>query len=229
MLSTVTTGRASPAAYAAWILVAAGVGFLVSAVFAGWLRWPRSHYVAPLVLITGALVTLYVRWSGIDVRAALAHRWPLGLAVGVVAGLLLVRNVLSQPGSGTPDGPALPGHLLWEGAVYGGIDALVLTILPNNAAWKMAGTLGWLQAWPGRIGAAVVALLASGLVTTLCHLGYPEFRNADLVLALVGNTIVSVAYLLAGAPVAPVVAPVMMHVAAVWHGAETTLQLPPHY
>lgn len=229
MLTTVATGRASAGAYLAWILAAAGVGFLVSAVFAGWLRWPRSQYLVPLLLIEGALIALYVRWSAIDVRAALAHRWPLGVAVGLVAGLLLVRNVLSQPGSATPEGPRLLGHLLWEGLAYGGMDALLLTVVPIHAAWQMAGALDWLATWPGRIGAALVALLASGLVTALYHAGYPEFRNADLVLTVVGNTIVSLAYLLAGTPVAPVVAHAMMHVAAVWHGAETTLQLPPHY
>lgn len=229
MLSTIAADRASPAAYLAWILAAAGVGFLVSAVFAGWLRWPRSQYLVSLVVIEGAFVALYVRWSAVDVRAALAHRWPLGLTVGLVAGVFLVRNVLSQPGSKTPYGPGLIGHLLWEGLAYGGIDALVLTVLPVHAAWQMAGALGWLETGPGRIGAGLAALLSSGLVTVLYHAGYPEFRNADLVLTLVGNTIISITYLLAGTPVAPLVAHVLMHVAAVWHGAETTLQLPPHY
>jgi hypothetical protein len=46
---------------------------------------------------------------------------------------------------------------------------------------------------------------------------------------LIGNAVVTAAYLLAGNPLAPVLAHVIMHVAAVLHGMETTMQQPPHY
>jgi hypothetical protein len=37
------------------------------------------------------------------------------------------------------------------------------------------------------------------------------------------------AYLLSGSALAPLSAHVVMHLAAVLHGAATTVQLPPHY
>lgn len=46
---------------------------------------------------------------------------------------------------------------------------------------------------------------------------------------LIGNGVLTVGYLLTGSPVTPLVGHVLMHAAAVLHGAETTAQLPPHY
>jgi hypothetical protein len=46
---------------------------------------------------------------------------------------------------------------------------------------------------------------------------------------VVGNAIITSSYLLTGSPLAAILFHVAMHVAAVLHGMETTLQLPPHY
>jgi hypothetical protein len=46
---------------------------------------------------------------------------------------------------------------------------------------------------------------------------------------LFGNLIITLTYLLSGSPLAPIAAHVLMHSAAVLHGAATTSQLPPHY
>jgi hypothetical protein len=45
---------------------------------------------------------------------------------------------------------------------------------------------------------------------------------------LIGNGVVTLSYLITGSPVAPALSHVMMHAAAVLHGAATTAQLPPH-
>jgi hypothetical protein len=50
-----------------------------------------------------------------------------------------------------------------------------------------------------------------------------------MVSVVIGNVIITSSYLLTGSPLAAVVTHVIMHVAAVLHGMETTLQLPPHY
>ena len=71
--------------------------------------------------------------------------------------------------------------------------------------------------------------MASLLVTVAYHLGYPEFRGSEVVGPVIGNGVCSLAYLLATNPIAAVLSHIAMHVAAVLHGPETTIQLPPHY
>lgn len=46
---------------------------------------------------------------------------------------------------------------------------------------------------------------------------------------MVGNAIITSSYLLTRSPLAAILSHVAMRVAAVLHGMETTLQLPPHY
>ena len=75
---------------------------------------------------------------------------------------------------------------------------------------------------------AGVALLASLGVAAAYHLGFAEFRGPSLAGPLIGNGIITLSYLLTGSPVAPILAHVIMHAAAVFHGMETTAQLPPH-
>jgi hypothetical protein len=50
-----------------------------------------------------------------------------------------------------------------------------------------------------------------------------------LIQPLIGNAIVTAGYLLTGSPLAAIISHVIMHGAAVVHGMETTVQLPPHY
>ena len=63
----------------------------------------------------------------------------------------------------------------------------------------------------------------------LAHLGYAEFQGPALGWVVVGNAIITSSYLLTGSPLAAILSHVAMHVAAVLHGMETMLQLPPHY
>jgi hypothetical protein len=119
--------------------------------------------------------------------------------------------------------------LLWLGGVYGILDALLLSVMPVLATWQALSKLGWTFGWPGRVVAGAVALAASLLVTAAYHLGYPEFRGPEVVSPIIGNGICSLAYLLTTNPVAAVASHVAMHVAALLHGLETTVQLPPHY
>jgi hypothetical protein len=80
-----------------------------------------------------------------------------------------------------------------------------------------------------RLSWGVVALAASLLVTALYHLGFAEFRGPELLQPLLGNGIITAGYLLTGSPLTSLIAHTLMHIAAVLHGMETTMQLPPHY
>ena len=51
----------------------------------------------------------------------------------------------------------------------------------------------------------------------------------EVVQPLIGNAMITVGYLLTSHPTTPIGVHVAMHIAAVLHGMETTVQLPPHY
>jgi len=83
--------------------------------------------------------------------------------------------------------------------------------------------------WRVSVGAAVLGLLASSYVTAAYHLGYPEFRGTQVAMPILGNDIMSLGAILTQSPLTAMVSHAAMHVAAVWHGMEATIQLPPHY
>jgi hypothetical protein len=109
------------------------------------------------------------------------------------------------------------------------MDALFLNVMPVAAVWTGFSNVGWTATWPGQIALGLLALLASLFVTLLYHLGYREFRNRKVVMVLVGNSLITLAYLVSANPLGALVSHVAMHVAAVFRGPETVLQLPPHY
>lgn len=212
-----------------WVPGAAIVGMAVSAVFAGLLELPRGLYLIFYVASAGALFYGYLRWSGIDAWKGIRERWMWGLIGGGFFGFLAVQTVLVQPSSPRPEGAELVFDLAWLGVVYGAVDGLLLTVLPVLATWQALVRFGWTRRWYGRVGAGVLALVASMLVVAAYHLGYPEFRGPQVLLVIFGVGAQGLAYLLTRSPIAPVVAHVAMHVAAVLHGIESVSQLPPHY
>jgi membrane protease YdiL (CAAX protease family) len=109
------------------------------------------------------------------------------------------------------------------------MDGLLLSVLPVYAAWRGCTLLGWTERWPGRIGAAVLALLVSMLVIGVYHLGYPEFRGPQVLMVMAGVGVQTLGYIITRSPIAPVISHVAMHVAAVLYGLHSVSQLPPHY
>jgi hypothetical protein len=216
-------------AHLAWVLGASIVGFAIPALFASGLHVSRVVFVLPYVCISAVFVYLYVRWSGVDVYARLRQHWVWGVLGAIVAGAFVVSNVLNQPASAAPSGLNLVGAILWLGVVYGTTDALLLSVLPLFATWQALSGLGWTCRWYGRLASGALALIASLVVAAAYHLGFPEFRGSSVGAPIIGNGVMSLASLLTMSPIAAIGAHVAMHVAAALHGAETTLQLPPHY
>jgi hypothetical protein len=213
---------------AAWILAAGSVGFISSMLFSSLLHLPRAAFVAAHALVASAFVTCYVTLTRTDPGVETRRHSRRGLLVGVVLGLLLTRGVMMQPRSAAPSGGALTAAIVWFGLVYGMVDAVLLNVLPAHIhlASKAAGTAG---SAGGKLKASASALAASLVVTALYHLGFAEFRGPALLQPLIGNAIVTAGYLASGSPLAAIVSHVAMHVAAVVHGMESTVQLPPHY
>jgi hypothetical protein len=222
---TLRSARSSPSL---WVVFAGLVGFATAATFSGWLRWGRDTFVLVYAGITVSFLALYVLATGVRPRVQLRRRWPAGLIMGLLTGALLAYGVQKQPTSSRPVDGALAAALLWLGVVYGLLDALLLTVVPVLSIYGN-GPAEVLGRWPSRLKWAVLSLVASLGVTAAYHLGFVEFRGSNLMQPLIGNGIVTVSYLLAGNPLAPVIAHVTMHVAAVLHGVGTTTQLPPHY
>jgi hypothetical protein len=212
-----------------WVLGAAALGFVISAVFASVFRAPRNVFVLFYALAVFTYVSAYVRWAQMDVAARMRQHWGWGLLAALVAGAFVVSNVLNQPASAAPTGLELVWSLIWLGVVYGSADALLLSIVPLAATWQAFTALGWTHGWPGRLATGAIAMVACVLVAAIYHLGFPEYRNAGLVAPIIGNSVMSLASLLSMSPLAALLSHIAMHISAVLHGVETTVQLPPHY
>lgn len=212
-----------------WVTAAACLGFAISAVFAGKLRLARHRFLIPYVVLVAVFVWLFARSARLDVGALLARQWWWGVAAGVLVSFFVARNVCSQPSSRSAVGASLVVELTWAGLIYGLTDALFLNVMPVAAIWAGTAQYGWAQTGWGRLGVGVLALIASLLVALAYHLGYPEFRDKNIKLPLIGNTVITLAFLLSGSPLGSIISHTVMHITAVLHGPETTSQLPPHY
>ena len=212
----------------AWILALAALGFLTSTVFATLLHLDRALFVAVWALMASVAWWRYAHRTRVSIGTQLKRRWGGGVAVGLVIGWILAQTVVRQPASEATQGTELLVQLFWVGVVYGMVDALMLSILPvlllyaSRPASDLATPFSRLR-WAG------AAIAGSALVAAAYHAGFREFQNASLVGPLIGNLAVTLAYLLSGSPIAPILSHVFMHLAAVLHGAATTVQLPPHY
>ncbi len=215
--------------YIGWVLAAGLLGFALSMIFAGVLHLPRNLYLIPYIGISGLFFYAYIRWSGLSISALLRHHWVWGLVGAAALALFTIKNVLSQPVSPRLAGFPLFLDLAWSGVAYGLMDALLLTVLPVLATWQAGTLLNWTTNWPGRILVGAIAILASLLVTAAYHLGYPEYRGTGLFGPVIGNSTMTLGYLITNNPLAAIVSHIAMHIAAVLHGPASVMQLPPHY
>jgi hypothetical protein len=216
-------------AYVGWIVAAGLFGFASSAVFARVLRLPRTIYLLPYIGLSSLFLYTYVKWSGLSLMSLIQHHWVWGLVGAVLFGAFTVKNVLSQPTSVRAKGVALGVDLLWSGVIYGLVDALLLSVLPVLATWQAFTLLNWTTNWPGKILVGALAILASLFVTIAYHAGYPEYRGRGLLGPVIGNTTMTLGYLITNNPLTAVLSHIAMHVTGVLRGPASVVQLPPHY
>jgi hypothetical protein len=212
-----------------WILAAGIVGLITSALFAGKMKLRRHVFLVPYVTISSLFLLGFFYWNSISLFDLIIENWIYGLSGGLVVGSLLAKNVFSQSSSEETIERNWIFDISWLGIVYGVIDALLLNVMPIIVVWNGFDQIGLLSTWSWQIIAGLLGLGASLLVTLLYHIGYPEFRNKNVGLVLIGNTIISLAYLISTNPLGAILSHTMMHIAAVVKGPETTIQLPPHY
>lgn len=211
-----------------WIIAAAGVGFSSAFLFGDVLGLPRAWFLVPHVMLGVSFLVAYARCSGTDLRRLGSRRLKWGVLGALALGAFLTFNVLGQPAGSRAHGLWLIADLLWLGVVYGAIDGAMLSVLPVLAAWRACRQLGLTATRRGRALAVAAGLAASILVTSVYHMGYAEFRGPKLGKAIVGNVIMSAGQIATGSPVAAMGSHMVMHIAAALHGADTTVQLPPH-
>jgi hypothetical protein len=215
-------------AHLGWIAAACLISFAISGIFSGLLRWRRDIFLAPYIGLTLLFLYAYLQWSGLSVVTLLRHNWVWGVVGAGILSIITIKNVLSQPASPRSKGFRLAFDLLWSGFLYGLTDALLLSVLPVLATWQAFTLLGWTINAPGRILMSILAILASILVTSAYHVGYLEFRGKRMITANVGNSVMTLGYLLTSNPLAAMICHSAMHMTAVLHGPARVVQLPPH-
>ena len=212
-----------------WILIAALLGFVIAAVFAGIIKLERNIYLLIYIPTVAVFFLSFLVSNRLDIIELISYNWQWGLAGAIIAGGFVIKNILSQPSSERHEGLALLSDILWPGFAYGLIDSLLLSVLPVlSVKLALSGDV-WSSTLAGKICFGAVAMLASLFVTTLYHLGYPEFRGKKVIWPNIGNGVLTLAYLLTMNPLAAILPHIAMHIAAMIHGRETTGQVPPHY
>ena len=208
-----------------WFGAAAVVGFAVPYVGSSILELQHDVYLAIYFAAVLALFGAYVRSTRLDLRATLTRHSKLGALLGLVVGVVLVRNVLSEDATPRPDGAYFVFELIWRGGVYGAVDAVLLTVLPCLIVYRALG--GRLATLPRRIAYFAASLALVMTITAVYHLGYSQYRDDGIRAPETGNTIISMPMLLSTSPVGSIADHAAMHISAVAHEYETEVRLPP--
>jgi hypothetical protein len=207
-----------------WILISAATGLAISGIFSGLLHLSRDVVVLGYLILGGGLIGVFFWRLGRAQRQDLTRPPLRGVLGGLILGGFLAWSVAREPASPRLSDWQLALELVWVGLIYGALDALLLTVVPVLAVMESSDSPGR-QRWRSR----VMAFLASLLVAAVYHLGFQEYRGPALKQPLIGNGLITAAYLLTGNAFTPIAGHVIMHSAAVLHGPESTPQLPPHY
>jgi len=219
-----TTARANP-----WLWLGSGsvLFFMVPLVGTDMLGLQPDMYYLIYFTIAVAWFAVFVKAYAAELRDLWRHNLSLSLVIGAVAGAGLVAMVFRQAGTDHPDGWRFGFEIIWRGLVYGSVDALTLFVFPGAVAYLLMH--GNREGAKRKVGFAGLALLLSLLVSTSYHLGYPEYRDADLRSPLIGTIVANVPTVLTGNPLGAVVAHPMVHLAAVVHqrNGGSTQMLPP--
>jgi hypothetical protein len=207
--------------YAAAVVIGLAVPFLGSSV----LELQHDVYLGLYFAIVVALFGSYVVATGLDVRATVRRRWKPGVALGIIVGVALVRNVLSEDATPRPDGAYFVFELIWRGGIYGAVDAMLLTVLPCLVVYRGLG--GELATWRRRVAYFAASLALVMTITAVYHLGFERYRQDGVGAPETGNTLISLPMLLTTNPIGSVADHMAMHISAVSHTYETDVRLPP--
>ena len=208
-----------------WFAGAAVLGFAVPFIGSSLLGLQHDVYLGIYFLAVLLLCAAYTRATELDLRRAFTRHWKLGAGLGVLVGIMLVRNVLSGAATPRPHGAYYVFELVWRGGIYGAIDALLLTVLPCLVVYRSLG--GHLAGWGRRAAYFATSLLLVVTITAVYHLGYAQYRDDGVGAPETGNVIISMPMLLSANPIGSIADHAAMHISAVAHTYNTEVRLPP--
>ena len=209
-----------------WFAGISAVSFLVPFLLTS--VWSLHHDLYYLIyfVISGSMLVTYLRSSGIDLADRLRKRWRLSLVIGVASAAFVVWSVLARIDA-TPRPPGLYYlfEIFWRGAVYGVVDALLLSAFPGLVALGLmrSNISGLLR----RTSYGLLTLVLVVFITVAYHIGYEELRDRDVLGPVLGNTVISIPVIATANPIGSIVAHTAMHIAAVTHAYESKDRLPP--
>lgn len=185
----------------------------------------REPYVAVLTAVTAGLGAGYALVSGTSWVDLLTWHWEWGVVGGVVVAGIFTPAVRRLPANARPGDGGTVASLLWEGAVYGIAEGVLLATLPVLATSHALTDLGWTDGAWGAVATGTFAIAASLVVILVHHLGYRTYRTSTmkLTVALVGCGVQALAFVVTGSVLAPAIAHVVLHAELIVHGDE----LPP--
>ncbi len=208
-----------------WFAAATVVSFVVPLIGSSVLGLQHDVYLGIYFVVVLVGFAVYALATGLDTRATLVRHWKLGVALGIVFGVALVRNVLSESATSRPHGAYYVFELIWRGGIYGAVDALLLTVLPCLVVYRSLG--GHLATWRRRIAYLAVSLALIMTITAVYHLGFAQYRQDGVGAPETGNVLISMPMLLSTNPIGSIADHMAMHISAVAHTYNTEVRLPP--
>ena len=215
-------------AAAAVVVGGFAVGFLVPFVFADLLDIKRDVYYGVYAVVAFGFFGLWAHRTDQSIRAMIARRWVLAIALGLVVAGVMAFIALQQDATSRPAGLTLAAALAWRGVVYGAADGLLLSSFPILAVFAAFAGTPLRSTRSGNVKIGALALLASVLMTIAYHAGYSDFRSGKIANPIAGDVIWSVPTLVTLNPIGAPIAHVGLHTTAVVHSYNTDLFLPPH-
>jgi D-alanyl-D-alanine carboxypeptidase len=214
-----------------WLSAGLLLAFAVPFVFADLVEVPRDAYYAIYVGAVFAFVGLWAHATQPGLRGLIARRWRWGIALGLLAAVVLVFGVLRESSTPHPHGWTFVGAIVWRGIVYGAADGLLLSVFPILAVFALfeaRRSKGRHRSRKAIAGVGAAALGASLVFAAVYHLGYPDFRGGKVSKPIAADAIWSAPTLFTLSPLGAPVAHIGLHVSAVVHSYEGDLFLPPH-
>ena len=208
-----------------WFAAASVVGFAIPFLGSSVLGLQHDVYLGIYFVGVLALCAAYAVATKLDLRDAFTRHSKLGLVLGLLFGVALVRNVLSETATARPHGTYYVFELIWRGGIYGAVDALLLTVLPSLVVYRSLG--GHLDTWGRRARYFATSLLLVLTITAIYHLGFTQYRQDGIGAPETGNTLISMPMLLSANPIGSIADHAAMHVSAVAHTYNTEVRLPP--
>jgi hypothetical protein len=221
--STSSSARSERRGVAKWYVAGALVAFAIPLVAANLLELHHDLFLLVYLTIAGTFLASFAAHMQLDWRRWLAtHMW-WSVGTGALVAFAIVRKVLSEAAMPHPSGGFFWFELAWRGVLYGTMDALLLFVFPATVAYVLLRD----ETRRRRLRFAALSLVLSLGITATYHLGYPQFRGADLAKPEIGALVAWVPTALTGNPIGAVVVHDSYHVAANVHRYHSEIYLPP--